>query len=63
MTVHLGALDHIEHSTGPFSAESNAALEEIDKMVGVLAKAMRDEAPNSASASSPITDSQRSIVN
>ena len=48
MTVHLGALDHIEHSTGPFSADSNAALEEIDKMVGVLAKAMRDEAPRAA---------------
>jgi predicted AlkP superfamily pyrophosphatase or phosphodiesterase len=45
VTVHLAALDHIEHDTGPFSAQSNAALEEIDQMVGVLSKAMRDEAP------------------
>ena len=36
VTVHLAALDHLEHAAGPFSAEANSTLEEIDKMVGVL---------------------------
>jgi predicted AlkP superfamily pyrophosphatase or phosphodiesterase len=48
MTVHLAALDHIEHASGPFSAESNAALEEIDRMVGTLVEAMRRETRNAA---------------
>jgi predicted AlkP superfamily pyrophosphatase or phosphodiesterase len=48
MTVHLAALDHLEHAAGPFSAEANATLEIIDDMVGVLAKAMRDESPAAA---------------
>jgi len=30
MTVHLAALDHIEHESGPFSPEANAALEKLD---------------------------------
>jgi predicted AlkP superfamily pyrophosphatase or phosphodiesterase len=45
VTVHLAALDHIEHQSGPFSSEANAALEAIDEMVGTLMKAMRTEAP------------------
>lgn len=36
LTLHLAALDHIEHDTGPASKEGFAALEEIDKMVGML---------------------------
>jgi len=48
MTVHLAALDHLEHLTGPFSSESNAALEEIDGMVGELEDAMRASYPNTA---------------
>jgi Type I phosphodiesterase / nucleotide pyrophosphatase len=44
ITVHLAALDHIEHQYGPFSTEANAALETIDQMVGILVKAMRDGA-------------------
>ena len=48
MTVHLAALDHMEHGFGPFSREANAALEEIDQMVGVLDRAMRDETSNEA---------------
>jgi predicted AlkP superfamily pyrophosphatase or phosphodiesterase len=39
MTVHLAGLDHVEHQTGPFSKESNAELEDLDAMVGQLAKA------------------------
>jgi predicted AlkP superfamily pyrophosphatase or phosphodiesterase len=50
LTVHLAALDHIEHDTGPFSAESNNTLEEIDQMVGTLENAMHDEAGASAVA-------------
>jgi predicted AlkP superfamily pyrophosphatase or phosphodiesterase len=38
MTVHLGSLDHVEHSTGPFSKESDAALEQIDEMVDRLCR-------------------------
>ena len=36
MTVHLAGLDHIEHATGPFSPEANAALERLDQQVGQL---------------------------
>jgi predicted AlkP superfamily pyrophosphatase or phosphodiesterase len=45
MTIHLAALDHIEHQSGPFSPEANAGLEAIDEMVGILAKAMREQTP------------------
>jgi predicted AlkP superfamily pyrophosphatase or phosphodiesterase len=48
MTVHLAALDHLEHLTGPFSAESNATLEQIDGMVGDLETAMRSSYPDAA---------------
>jgi len=48
ITVHLGALDEIEHHSGPFSREANAALEEIDSMAGVLAKAIREQTPGGA---------------
>jgi len=45
-TVHLGALDHIEHTTGPFSKESNAAIEQIDGMVDRLSAAALANDPN-----------------
>ncbi len=48
MTVHLAALDHMEHESGPFSPDANSALEEIDRMVGMLERAKRDEARNTA---------------
>ncbi len=48
MTVHLAALDEIEHQTGPFSAEANRTLEETDIMVGRLNDAMRRECPGAA---------------
>ena len=47
LTLHLAALDHLEHAHGPFSPEANSTLEEIDKMVGRIESAMRAEAPNS----------------
>ena len=36
MTIHLASLDHIEHGTGPFSKESNEAVEAADQMLGEL---------------------------
>jgi predicted AlkP superfamily pyrophosphatase or phosphodiesterase len=48
LTIHLAALDHLEHGYGPFSPEANATLEEIDHMVGTLEQAMRDETRNTA---------------
>jgi predicted AlkP superfamily pyrophosphatase or phosphodiesterase len=48
MTVHLAALDHLEHAGGPFSAEANATLEEIDGLVKRIADAMRESHPNAA---------------
>jgi len=48
LTVHLAALDHLEHEFGPFSAQANATLEEIDGMVGALDRAMHDETQNAA---------------
>jgi predicted AlkP superfamily pyrophosphatase or phosphodiesterase len=39
MTIHLSSLDHVEHESGPFSAEANQDLESIDGMVARLANA------------------------
>jgi predicted AlkP superfamily pyrophosphatase or phosphodiesterase len=43
VTVHLAALDHMQHESGPFSAEATATLEEIDRMLSMLADAIRAE--------------------
>lgn len=48
LTVHLAALDHLEHASGPFSADADSTLEETDRMVGTLEQAMRDETRNAA---------------
>ena len=45
MTVHLAALDHIEHAAGPFSPEANEALERMDAHVGELEAAARASFP------------------
>jgi len=47
-TVHLAALDHLEHESGPFSVATNQGLEAIDEMVGVLVKAIREQTPGAA---------------
>jgi predicted AlkP superfamily pyrophosphatase or phosphodiesterase len=47
-TLHLAALDHIEHETGPGSAKAFAALEEIDQMVATLEESIRSRARNAA---------------
>ena len=48
MIVHLAALDHLQHATGPFSPESNDALEQIDVMLGQLEDAARAALPDYA---------------
>ena len=48
VTVHLAALDHLEHASGPFSPDANSTLEETDRMVGTLQQAMRAETRNTA---------------
>jgi len=46
MTTHLGELDHAEHATGPFSEESNRALEMLDGEVAQLIALERSIDPN-----------------
>lgn len=48
LTVHLVATDHFQHRLGPFHPTVNAALEEIDRMVGQLVDAMRRAHPSAA---------------
>jgi predicted AlkP superfamily pyrophosphatase or phosphodiesterase len=36
LTLHLVSLDHVQHTTGPFSAETMATLERVDAAVGTL---------------------------
>jgi predicted AlkP superfamily pyrophosphatase or phosphodiesterase len=48
MTIHLAALDHLEHETGPFSKESDETAEAIDEMVGQLTKAALANDPSTA---------------
>lgn len=46
MTLHLTALDETEHETSPFSKPSNAALEELDGMIGKLIAAALQNNPS-----------------
>src|SRR5262247_444279 len=48
LTLHLLALDHVEHDTGPLSRESFAVLERQDAIVGKLRDAAERLAPGSA---------------
>lgn len=48
LTVHLLALDHVEHETGPLSGESLAVLERQDAVVGKLREATERLAPGHA---------------
>ncbi len=45
MTVHMAGFDHVEHETGPYSAEAFHVLEAIDGMVGEMEQAMRAADP------------------
>ena len=44
-TVHLRALDHVEHVSGPGSAEAVAALEKLDDSIGKLIADARKAEP------------------
>jgi predicted AlkP superfamily pyrophosphatase or phosphodiesterase len=48
MTLHLIALDHVQHVNGPFSPESIAALERLDAVVGMLRATAETVAPAGA---------------
>ena len=48
LTLHLSALDHIEHETGPFSPESIAVLESIDATIGRIRATAERLAPGRA---------------
>jgi predicted AlkP superfamily pyrophosphatase or phosphodiesterase len=45
LTLHLVALDHIEHETGPFSPESIAVLEKLDADIGAVRETAERLAP------------------
>ena len=45
-SVHLSALDHIEHDAGPGSARANAALENLDHAIGDAIEAARIAQPD-----------------
>lgn len=45
-TVYLAGLDHEEHTSGPGSAASHAALEKIDDMIGALVAAEQAAHPD-----------------
>jgi predicted AlkP superfamily pyrophosphatase or phosphodiesterase len=48
MTLHLIALDHVQHATGPFTAEAMAVLERLDTLVGMLRTTAETVAPGGA---------------
>src|SRR5271169_4126598 len=48
LTLHLTALDHIEHETGVFSAEDIAVLERLDAVIGEVRAAAERAAPGRA---------------
>jgi predicted AlkP superfamily pyrophosphatase or phosphodiesterase len=45
LTLHLTALDHVEHETGPFSPEAIAILEQLDTVIGNLREKAERLAP------------------
>jgi predicted AlkP superfamily pyrophosphatase or phosphodiesterase len=47
-TLHLSALDHIQHETGPFSSEAVAVLESIDGIIGKIRETVERLAPGHA---------------
>lgn len=49
LTLHLTQLDHVEHETGPFSAESIATLERLDAIIGNIRATAERAAPGRTS--------------
>jgi predicted AlkP superfamily pyrophosphatase or phosphodiesterase len=48
MTLHLTALDHVEHQMGPFSPEALALLERLDAVIGNLRETAERLSPGRA---------------
>jgi predicted AlkP superfamily pyrophosphatase or phosphodiesterase len=48
LLLHLAALDHIQHETGPFSSESIVILERLDAVIGSLRDTAERLAPGHA---------------
>jgi predicted AlkP superfamily pyrophosphatase or phosphodiesterase len=48
LTLHLIALDHVQHVKGPFTPEAMAVLERIDTLVGTLRATAETVAPGGA---------------
>jgi predicted AlkP superfamily pyrophosphatase or phosphodiesterase len=48
MTLHLIALDHVQHVTGPFTPDAMAVLERLDTLVGTLRATAEAVAPGGA---------------
>ena len=48
LLLHLSALDHQEHETGPFSPEAVAVLEKLDAIIGMLRETAEKIAPGRA---------------
>ena len=48
MTLHLIALDHVQHVTGPFTPDAMAVLERLDTLVGALRVTAETVAPGGA---------------
>jgi predicted AlkP superfamily pyrophosphatase or phosphodiesterase len=48
LTLHLTALDHVEHETMPFSEESIAVIERLDAIIGTIRAAEEKIAPGRA---------------
>ncbi len=48
LTLHLSALDHMEHETGPFTPECTAVLERLDTVIGALRATAERLAPGHA---------------
>lgn len=45
LVVHLTALDHIQHETGPFSTEAKSTIESIDEIIGKIRNTAERVAP------------------
>jgi predicted AlkP superfamily pyrophosphatase or phosphodiesterase len=48
MTLHLIALDHVQHVVGPFTPDAMAVLERLDTLVGTLRATAETVAPGGA---------------
>jgi predicted AlkP superfamily pyrophosphatase or phosphodiesterase len=50
MIIHLGAMDHAQHQTGPFSEESNKTMVAMDMLVGEIEDAAKQASPDAVVA-------------